>query len=62
MHERLQSDTVTAVAPPVCPTCGSKKVSTTSKRVDASTYWRCGTCGEIWNVERSRGGHSFRWR
>lgn len=27
-------------------------MTTTSKVIDASTYWRCVTCGEVWNVDR----------
>lgn len=40
------------VAAVVCPACASANVQTTSKTVDASTYWRCRVCGEIWNVAR----------
>ncbi len=39
--------------PATCPFCASPAVSTTSARVDASTYWRCGACGEVWNVART---------
>jgi hypothetical protein len=28
------------------------KVTTASKTIDKSTYWRCSTCGEVWNVTR----------
>jgi transposase-like protein len=36
-----------------CPFCGSSKVMTASeKKVDSSTYWRCETCGQMWNVGR----------
>jgi predicted Zn finger-like uncharacterized protein len=37
-----------------CPSCGSRDVVTTSKVIDSSTYWRCGTCGEVWNIGRQR--------
>lgn len=45
-----------------CPACGSRDVHTTSKTVNASTYWRCGTCGEIWNAERRQTADPYRPR
>ncbi len=39
-------------APSVCPFCGSSKVTTAHEMVDTSTYWRCETCGEMWNAGR----------
>lgn len=39
--------------PSTCPFCASPTVSTTSAHIDASTYWRCGACGEVWNVART---------
>lgn len=39
-----------------CPSCNSRDVVTTSKIVDASSYWRCRSCGEVWNVARHRDG------
>jgi transposase-like protein len=39
-------------ATPMCPVCRSEKVSTTSKTVNETTYWRCHGCGEIWNQSR----------
>ena len=39
-------------APASCPFCQSFKVKTATEKVDASTYWRCETCGEMWNVGR----------
>jgi len=41
-------------APAACPFCGSAKISTTSTTVDTTSYWRCATCGDVWNVERLR--------
>jgi ribosomal protein L37AE/L43A len=38
--------------PPVCPFCQSVVVTTTSKAITETTYWRCGTCGQIWNPSR----------
>jgi hypothetical protein len=53
-----------AVAPSACPFCHSVKVTTPTAKIDASTYWRCETCGEMWNVERlhlpNRGGYRLR--
>ena len=44
------------VAPKACPFCNSVDVTTTSKAVNVSTYWRCTACGQIWNVGRLRYG------
>ena len=44
--------TESSVAPRTCPFCKSAEVTTTSKDVNASTYWRCTTCGQIWNAGR----------
>jgi hypothetical protein len=38
--------------PAACPFCQSAAISTTSKAVSMSTYWRCATCGQIWNASR----------
>ena len=41
------------IEPPTkCPECNSPRVTTTSKTITASTYWRCEACGEIWNAGR----------
>jgi ribosomal protein L37AE/L43A len=52
-----------ASAPAACPVCRSADVKTTAKNIDASTYWRCGRCGEVWNVGRREAGrrHASRW-
>jgi hypothetical protein len=42
----------TAGAPVGCPACGSVDLAMASKTVDASTYWRCRACGEVWNASR----------
>lgn len=39
-------------ARPLCPFCRSDQVTTTSKSVTDTTYWRCQGCGEIWNQAR----------
>ena len=50
--------------PTVCPACRSSSITTTARNPDEHTYWRCGGCGEVWNVSRRgtspSGGH--RWR
>jgi predicted Zn finger-like uncharacterized protein len=38
--------------PAVCPACQSVSIITTAKIPDATSYWRCTNCGEIWNVSR----------
>jgi len=40
--------------PAPCPFCGSSKVTTASEKVDASTYWRCEACSQMWNAGRLR--------
>lgn len=45
--------------PTTCPFCRSPKIGTASERVDASTYWRCEACGDMWNIARLR--HSSRY-
>jgi len=41
-------------APAACPFCRSSKIMTTSVKADASAYWRCEACGQVWNVGRLR--------
>lgn len=50
--------------PASCPTCGSSSIVTSAKSPDAGSYWRCTSCGEIWNDSRGRGLRhpSRRWR
>ena len=63
---RLPQDTEgPPVAPPnACPVCGSTRLTTTSRTITAATYWRCTSCGEIWNASRlesvSRGWPRYR--
>ena len=62
MSEQLQ-----APAPPTsCPFCGSAKITTTSEKVDASSYWRCTACGEMWNLGRLQPANRYnrapRWK
>jgi transposase-like protein len=56
---------VAVAEPKSCPFCGSTHVTTASKVIDESTYFRCDTCGEIWNpnrLELAQGiGRSRRW-
>src|SRR5438552_14897515 len=40
------------VAPASCPACRSSSIVTTAKSPDADSYWRCTTCGEVWNDSR----------
>jgi transposase-like protein len=43
-------------SPTSCPVCRSRELTTTSKTVTSASYWRCLTCGEIWNAERLEAG------
>ena len=38
--------------PSACPACGSRDMTTTSKAVTVESYWRCVSCGEVWNQNR----------
>jgi transposase-like protein len=50
------------IAPTACPVCRSTALTTAAKHIDASTYWRCSRCGEVWNVARREAGRrSPRW-
>ena len=40
-------------APKACPFCYSAQVATSAKAAtNDATYWRCHTCGQIWNPAR----------
>ncbi len=45
--------------PARCPACRSQDVKTTSKVASSDAYWRCGDCGEVWNVARHRAGSRY---
>jgi transposase-like protein len=40
------------VTPENCPFCKSTDISAPKNKVNASTYWRCESCGQMWNVAR----------
>jgi transposase-like protein len=53
--------------PTACPYCRSTSIAAASGKVDASTYWRCQGCGEMWNPGRfrttqNRYGYDPRWK
>jgi predicted Zn finger-like uncharacterized protein len=51
------------VAPVVCPACQSSSIVTKGKSLDAASYWRCISCGEIWNASRTVAKRpTYRWR
>ena len=58
------SETLEVAPPTLCPACRSSSIVTTEKVPNASSYWRCTSCGEMWNVSRSRkqpyGGRQWR--
>jgi transposase-like protein len=41
-----------ANSPSACPACRSLSITTTEKSPDVNSYWRCKSCGEIWNAAR----------
>ena len=49
-------------APKACPVCRSESILTTSKTVNVATYWRCTSCGEIWNVGRRQAPPRRTWQ
>ena len=55
-----------SVTPTACPFCRSPQIKEASEKVDASTYWRCEACGEMWNLARlqsaNRTRYDPRWR
>ncbi len=53
------ADTTAPSAPTNCPTCRSIEITTTSKVINVETYWRCGACGDVWNVGRRRQGTRY---
>jgi predicted Zn finger-like uncharacterized protein len=40
--------------PALCPACRSSSIVTTEKIPSADSYWRCMTCGEVWNDGRRK--------
>ena len=49
--------------PASCPTCRSSAIVTTAKIPDADSYWRCTSCGEVWNDSRRQPQYGARgWR
>jgi predicted Zn finger-like uncharacterized protein len=52
------TSTVQTAAPASCPACRSSSIVTTSKSPDADCYWRCTSCGEVWNDSRRHAARS----
>lgn len=54
----------TVDVPSACPACRSDAITTTSKTPSIESYWRCNSCGEIWNGSRTMTGRhgAERWR
>ena len=50
--KRIIPVVVPLVAASLLAACQSSLVTTTAKSPDVNTYWRCGKCGEVWNVSR----------
>jgi DNA-directed RNA polymerase subunit RPC12/RpoP len=51
-----------AQPPARCPSCSGRELKTTSKAIDKTTYWRCLTCGEVWNLDRRGSGNRYSYR
>jgi transposase-like protein len=58
-HLHNSSQPEPAGTPTHCPTCRSQDLKTTSKTVTDESYWRCGACGEVWNVRRRASGSRY---
>ena len=60
----VASTSSTHAPPASCPTCQSTAIVTTSKSPDADSYWRCKSCGNVWNESRSETGRLglYRWQ
>ena len=58
------SVTSAVTVPGCCPACQSRSISTTARNPDENAYWRCGSCGEVWNAGRreNRSRAERRWR
>ena len=46
---------------PLCPKCRSKNVCSAAKNPTPDSYWRCATCGEVWNPVRAPKTAQQRW-
>lgn len=46
------SEAIPVASPTACPTCRSHSITTTARKPDENTYWRCHDCGEVWNACR----------
>ena len=44
-----------------CPACSGNDVTTTSKATEEAPYWRCLSCGEIWNPVRRAAANPSRF-
>jgi len=47
--------------PAQCPECGSKSLGTLAKVISVDTYWRCHSCGAVWNQTRQRAAGARRY-
>ncbi len=52
--DRSSTAPAAVAAPAACPACRSRSVVTTARVPDENTYWRCDSCGEVWNAGRRR--------
>ena len=52
MRNQSPEENAPVQAPGKCPQCGGRQLTTTSKRIDRDSYWRCLSCGEVWNSNR----------
>jgi predicted Zn finger-like uncharacterized protein len=65
MFDRRNSATGSDVersVPTSCPSCQSSAIATSAKNPDAGSYWRCNSCGEVWNDSRLTRDRRPQWR
>lgn len=54
------SSTATTV-PTACPFCRSTQIAVPNDKVSDSTYWRCMSCAQMWNISRQITVRPPRW-
>lgn len=61
MNPRDEGKDAPPPPPTNCPSCRSRNLTTTAKAIDRNTYWRCVSCGEVWNLGRRQAArpHNF---
>ncbi len=48
--------------PETCPSCASTAIVSAAKAPSPNGYWRCTSCGDIWNPARAVPAARHGWR